>query len=185
MLKGKKLLWMLLVLVVPVAYGGFAMTDGLEQTAHQDYTRKGPTNAWDKKINKATKRFKLVLGGEAVLDNETGLVWEKSPETTPRNWSDAISYAYNKTLGGRKGWRLPTVEELASLADPALSNPALPKGHPFTNVQSDTYWSSTTFVGNTNGAWTVYFYTGGVSVFNKSSNIYAWCVRGGYGYDGM
>ena len=43
------------------------------------------------------------------------------------------------TVGGTKGWRLPSVAELASLVDPANSNPALPTGHPFSNVQSPFY----------------------------------------------
>ena len=40
-------------------------------------------------------------------------------------------YAYNKNVGGRGGWRLPTVEELRSLIDLRRAIPALPSGHPF------------------------------------------------------
>lgn len=32
---------------------------------------------------------------------------------------------------------MSTVEELRTLVDPTQSNPALPSGHPFSNVQSD------------------------------------------------
>ncbi|MFO0855715.1 MAG: DUF1566 domain-containing protein [Planctomycetia bacterium] len=126
-----------------------------------------------------------MLDGEGVLDKETGLVWEKSPDTTRRTWTNAIYYAYDKNVGGRKGWRLPTVEELASLVDPTRSNPALPSGHPFANVQSDYYWSSTTVVGGTSVAWNVHFYAGGVYYDDKTNNYYVWCVRGGHGYDGQ
>lgn len=138
--------------------------------------------AWSQKLP-ASKRFQLVLGETAVLDKETGLVWEKSPDTTTRTWTEAITYAYGKTVGGRKGWRLPTVEELASLVDPTQSNPALPNGHPFTNVMS-FYWSSTTLVGDTSGAWGVYFGEGAVDAHDKSDLYwYVWCVRGGHGHD--
>ena len=140
--------------------------------------------AWYQKLP-ASVRFKLVLGETAVLDKETGLVWEKSPDTTLRIWSDAVYYAYNKNVGGRGGWRLPTVEELRSLVDPTQSNPALPSGHPFINVQSDYYWSSTTSVSTTSSAWDVSFGNGGVDFGVKSNDYYVWCVRGGHGYDAL
>ena len=118
-----------------------------------------------------------------VLDKETGLVWEKSPDTLLRNWTTATDYCYNKALGGRKGWRFPTVEELASLVDPSMTNPALPSGHPFINVQSDNYWSATTYPGYTTTAWCVDFSNGYVNPNNNTLTNYAWCVRGGQGAD--
>ncbi len=138
--------------------------------------------AWSQKLP-VSARFQLVLNNAAVLDKETGLVWEKSPDTTLRTWNDAVYYAYSKNVGGRKGWRLPTVEELASLVDPTQSNPALPSGHPFTNVQSNRYWPSTTTVVDTGIVWDVDFSSGNVYSSVKSANNYVWCVRGGQGYD--
>ncbi|MCF6155725.1 MAG: DUF1566 domain-containing protein [Candidatus Brocadia sp.] len=144
---------------------------------------------WSEKLD-AASRFVLVLDDEAIYDKETGLVWEKSPDTTRRTWADAILYAYRKTVGGRKGWRLPTVEELASLVDPTQTFPALflPGGHPFTNVQLDHYWSATIHANNTNFALTVSFQADFVSNDDRGSSDslhYVWCVRGGYGYDGQ
>ena len=138
--------------------------------------------AWYQKLP-ASDRFQLVLDDAAVLDKETGLVWEQSPDTTTQIWSTAIYYAYNKNVGGRGGWRLPTIEELRSLVDPTQSNPALPSGHPFTNVQSDYYWSSTTNVNPTSNAWYVGFYNGNVNTANKGGSFYVWYVRGGHGHD--
>ncbi|MCR4320424.1 MAG: DUF1566 domain-containing protein, partial [Candidatus Brocadiaceae bacterium] len=140
--------------------------------------------AWYQKLP-ASERFQLVLDNAAVLDKETGLVWEKSPDTTTRTWTSAIAYAYAKNVGNRKGWRLPTVEELASLVDPTQNNPALPSGHPFTNVQSLQYWSASTFAGNTSNAWYVHFLNGDALNFNKLVGNYVWCVRGGHGHDGQ
>lgn len=139
--------------------------------------------AWSQ-ILPSNERFELVLNDEAVLDKETGLVWERSPDTTLRAWSAAIGYAFRKTVGGRKGWRLPTISELASLIDPAQSNLALPNGYPFLNVQSGPYWSSTTHANNPDNAWRVNFADGDVYNYNKTnSEYYAWCVRGGQGHD--
>ena len=64
----------------------------------------------------ASERFELVMGGQAVLDKETGLVWEQSPDGTfylPGTIALEGSCTA-KTVGGRKGWRAPTTEELGA-----------------------------------------------------------------------
>jgi len=115
----------------------------------------------------------------------TGLVWDKSPNNTKlRDWVNACSYCYAREVGNRKGWRLPTVEELASLVDTSNNSPALPTDHPFTNVMSYNYWSSTTLADSTGYAWLVSFFDGAVFSDDKNNDYYVWCVRGGYGHDG-
>ena len=133
---------------------------------------------WSQKLP-AAQRFVIVLDGAAVLDKETGLVWEKIPDTTLRSWYDAGDYCYDKNVGGRKGWRLPTIAELASLVDPTQTNPAMPSGHPFQNVQSDDYWSSTELADDPAGTWYVYMSTGLANVGSKLGSHLVWAVRGG------
>jgi hypothetical protein len=98
------------------------------------------------------------------------------------NWYDARNYSYNKYLSGRMGWRLPTIEELASLVDPGEGPPTLPAGHPFINVPSRC-WSSSSY--DSTNAWYVNFNEGLVSPHDKFQigDFYVWCVRGGQGYD--
>ena len=183
----KRWLWLLTALVIPVGYAGIAITGNLEPTSAPGSTMRTLEElqpAWSKKITDASKRFETVLDGAAVLDKETGLVWEASPDATRRTWSEAVNYAYQKEVGGRKGWRLPTIEELASLVDTSVSgSPQLPSGHPFTNVQSDGCWSSTADVGDASYAWGVGFDGGDVYNLDKSGSNYVWCVRGGHGHD--
>lgn len=140
---------------------------------------------WSQKITDSAARFELVLDGAGVLDKETGLVWEQSPRSeTIGSWYAACSHCYQKEIGERKGWRLPTVEELASLVDTTNINPALPTGHPFNNVQSIYYWSSTTGASYPDSAWRVGLHYGYVYDINKSyDSYYVWCVRGGHGHD--
>jgi hypothetical protein len=145
---------------------------------------------WSQRLA-ASDRFELVLGYfenlhmvyYAVLDKETGLVWDKSPDAYGMSWTAACGHCYRREVGGRKGWRLPTIEELASLVDTSQSNPTLPAGHPFIGVQSDFYWSSSTYAGGTSHGWGVLFNGGLVSYYDKSDHYYVWCVRGGYGHD--
>jgi hypothetical protein len=125
------------------------------------------------------------MNDQAVLDKETGLVWERSPDTSTYEWVPAQFRCNTLTLGNRKGWRLPTVQDLASLVDPSVPfpGPTLPAGHPFINVQSPIYWSATTFADLTIYAWVVVFDVGGVDRVNKSSYNFVWCMRGGQGVD--
>ena len=144
---------------------------------------------WDDQINN-TGRFKVLseFGNAAVFDKETGLVWDQSPNTTTRTWVNALTHCYQREVGNRKGWRLPTIEELASLVDNSNSRPALPTGHPFTltSAQEDgSYWSATTNAGNTAFAWFVDLGVGDVFTSDKTGVIFVWCVRGGQGIDGL
>src|SRR5687767_4175279 len=58
---------------------------------------------WDHQ-NNGPARFKVLsdFNGEAVLDRETGLVWEQSPSATTRTWVDAYSHCNVETVGNRK-----------------------------------------------------------------------------------
>jgi hypothetical protein len=131
-------------------------------------------------------------GGAAVLDRETGLVWERSPDATPRTWLQAISDCANREVGGRIGWHLPMLEQLATLVDRTGTGVdgnnfrvRLPDGHPFQDVASARYWSATTRADDPTDAWHVNFFEG--SVFNsvgKADGNRVWCVRGGQSFDG-
>ena len=140
---------------------------------------------WGKKYSGAD-RFVSVLDGAAYCDKETGLVWEGSPEAgTHANWQAAISHCATLELDGRKGWSLPTREQLATLVDSSNSDPPLPTDHPFQNVQINNYWSATTVADTPDVAWAVGF---GLGLMNVSSKVNpgdnAWCVRGGQSFDG-
>ena len=143
------------------------------------------TPSWSQ-ILPASERFVLVMNGLAVLDKETGLVWKQSPSTQDYFWVHAKSYCYTLEVGSRKGWHLPTIEQLASLVDSTQPAPTLPSRHPFSNVQSGLYWSATASnsnwsvtasTSNPTGVWTVHFGSGDVYEGNKVGSYYAWCVR--------
>jgi hypothetical protein len=140
------------------------------------------TPSWDQTLPTSTRFIILSnFASAAVLDRETGLVWERSPETATVDWNSARSSCISKNVGGRKGWRLPAIAELTSLVDPT-QNPALPAGHPFTTVLSARYISASTSRINTPSAWGVDFGEFGngpvINLTKIDAEHRVWCVRG-------
>ncbi len=123
-----------------------------------------------------------------VTDNLTGLIWLKNANCFgTRNWTTALSDcntlasgACGLTDGSAAGqWRLPNRFEMESLLDLSKFNRALPTGHPFSGVQGNWYWTSTTFADGTSNAWGVSLFDGLVNGHNKTFTRYVWPVRGG------
>ena len=121
------------------------------------------------------KRF-INTGDGTISDVTMGLMWQQEtfPEQMP--WEIAINCCEILTLSGYKDWRLPTIQELFSLVDFNLFDPAI---DPVFDCLSSHYWSSTTYANYTNDAWHVNFYSGSVSNYDKSSSYYVRAVRGG------
>lgn len=146
-------------------------------------------------------------GDGTVTDQLTDLTWLQDANCFGTvTWSEALSAVkdLNSTLVGdgcanyvgfdHTDWRLANIEELKSLLDFGRSDPALPEGHPFSNVQSGSvwYWSSTTEIGEEapvgaggDEAWACSFLDGLDVGFPKTDLLAVWPVRGGVceGYD--
>ena len=125
--------------------------------------------------------------GAEVIDKRTGLVWARCSLGQSWNGStctgtasththeEALAQAQAANVGGASGWRLPTVKELASLADKGCRNPAI-DSTAFPNTPSSRYWASSPDVGDSDYAWYVsfnygYVYYGGFNL--RNSNDYA------------
>ena len=125
---------------------------------------------------------RFTVSGDCVIDNLTGLMWTKNANIpgTYITWQQALDYANVLSLCGYDDWRLPNRKELHSLTDFSRYNPALSSGHPFLNVQSVYYWSSTSYADGTDGGWIVDMWSAGVGAVSKSSTNYpVWSVRSG------
>ena len=71
-------------------------------------------------------------------------------------------------------WRLPTIEELATLIDYTRYEPA----SFLKDTVSGYYWSATTYAGSTDSVWVVYFGNGNqYGNGNKTNGNYVRCVR--------
>ena len=83
-----------------------------------------PEPAWDRKLAPADRFYVLTnWNNEAVLDKETGLVWERTPAQNG-SWSAARNLCAALTTGDRRGWRLPSFHELQSLIQPNVVPPS-------------------------------------------------------------
>jgi hypothetical protein len=163
--------------------------------AKAQITESGPyysLPSWDQTLPASTRFIVLSnFASAAVLDRETGLVWERTPSGTGGfDWGAAVDQCADASTGGRYGWRLPSAPELESLIDPTQHG--LPVGSPFILTGDGQYWSATTLAEGPTSAFFVGF-DGGV-VGNPGENVEAfpktassfdtaplsyWCVRGG------
>ncbi len=184
-----------LVLSLPVVLiAGFALVNSGESV----YAAGVPEDnnpSWAKKLP-TTTRF-IVLSewnNEAVLDRETGLVWARSPLPLTLSGDGAVFACAQDRTGNRMGWRVPSLHELASLADPTVPPPGpfLPPGHPFLNVSIPpsgglTFWTQTSWLQNPTFAFSVNLSSllpllgrcCGVQLSPKAALLSVWCVRSG------
>jgi hypothetical protein len=122
-----------------------------------------------------------------VTDNLTALIWLQDANCFGfQSWTNSLSDANGLASGacgltdGSVGgdWRLPNLRELQSLIDVGQSRPAMPVGHPFSGVQADYYWSSSSYADLPDGAWVVILHFGNANVDNKANTRHVWPVRG-------
>jgi hypothetical protein len=113
--------------------------------------------------------------------------YDSNPDTnggdpgTPGNGmnTEAFINAMNRAhFGGYSDWRLPTIRELAYLADTRSTNPSINSGY-FPNTVSSWYWSSSTSANYPYHAWGVGFRHGYDSYNYKYLYGYVRAVRGG------
>lgn len=127
----------------------------------------------------ATKQFReammkryVVTNLDVVIDNKTRLMWAKNSNIADKKmkWKEAMTWAQNLNHAGKTGWRLPTKEEWEEFDGRKIDNPV------FANyLYTNTYWTSSSYEGNTKSAWEAGGGTTRISL--KDSTCYAWPVR--------
>ncbi len=126
-------------------------------------------------------------GDGTVTDNLTALIWLKDADPFGEiKWAEALSKA-RKLASGAHGlsdestagqWRLPNIREMLSLIDYGRFDPILPAGHPFHNVKSAIYWTSTSLTPAAHLAWMMTLGIGPTVFDVKDSLNRGWPVRG-------
>ena len=169
----------LAAMTLPV--GAQSSKDRLEQILTLLTSLGDVSASWSRALP-ASDRFVVLadFNNEAVLDRNTGLVWELSPHITPRPVFSASYHCLNASVGGQKGWRLPNITELTSLVDPSVTTePTLPAGSPFEFDGAVFFWSGTLIQGFTDNYWSVNFRYGVIDDMDVGLNLSVLCVRGG------
>ena len=98
---------------------------------------------------------------DTVLDNSTGLVWERVVDPGNFNHAQAMSRCASlPTAGG--GWRSPSINELESLVDITEQSPAI-HSLTFPQTPATLFWSRNVQVQDMSQGWTVNFDNGSVA----------------------
>ena len=129
-------------------------------------------------------------GDGSVLDTGTNLVWQKCSRgqnndstctgtATKTTWSLALLHCKNLAIGSRT-WRLPNINELRALVNPAIYSSSIPyiSSTSFPSTVMDKYWTSTTVTGSSSLAFFVDFGNGGQATQNKVTAAFVRCVSG-------
>ena len=123
---------------------------------------------------------------EVAVDNDSGFIWVRNAGAAGgKVWTNATIYCSNLVYANYDDWRLPSVTndggsgDWKTLVDTNQANPALPSGHPFTNVPLGNYWwSSVELVADPDDAWNIYLSTGIEGFGSKTETFHVWPVRG-------
>lgn len=123
----------------------------------------------------------------SVLDKLTGLTWLRNADPFGEvAWEDGLqraralaSGAHGLNDSSRAGdWRMPNLRELLSMIDYGTSDPIIPAGHPFENVRSAIYWTSTSLTPAPFLGWMMTLGIGPTVFDLKASPSRVWPVRG-------
>ncbi len=120
---------------------------------------------------------KTISGEKVVIDKATGLMWHQSGSEDHMNWSDAKEWVRDlnrKAYAGYSDWRLPTLEEGASLLESGENPEGLYIDSRFSTKQK-WIWTGDSF--GSGLAWYVDFDNGDVDWVDADDDLYVRPVR--------
>ncbi len=185
-----KTLALLCSLALPAAAGAAGII-GLPRTGQTTSYATGDDGDLKEGVVWPAPRFADNTNGTQT-DTLTGLIWAKDAGTPTAascaggrtDWQGALDYVAclnSHAYLGFNDWRLPNIVEMESLFnDGAADSVAWLAGQGFNSVQT-YYWSSTTYAGSVDHAWSVVMWSAPqVSLFDAktATTYYAWPVRG-------
>lgn len=94
---------------------------------------------------------------DTVRDLGTGLTWQRAVPDSLLTFDAAQTYCAALSLGGKAGWRAPSLPELLTLIDERATEAPLIDRAAFPDTTSDAFWTSSYFGGAQGLSWQVYF----------------------------
>ena len=122
---------------------------------------------------------KAANGGPVIVDYATNSMWQPSGPKDPLPWRDAQEYIVRlnrEQAAGYAGWRLPTLEELASLLEPARQKSQLFLA-PVFGASHVWCWSADQAAAADKTAWYVSFSSGGIQQQGIANAAFVLAVR--------
>lgn len=124
-----------------------------------------------------TNTEQYTIEGETILDNLTGLIWQREASEGTFTLESAIDFCDNLDLAGISDWRLPHIQELRSIVDRTTSNPALDTTA-FSALDTEFFWSNTSVIGSSGFFnWAIVFATGFDNDVPNTNALRVRCVR--------
>ena len=117
------------------------------------------------------------IGIDTVIDNITGLEWQRQDDDTTRDFDEAWDYCAGLTLDSHSDWRLPSVKELLSIVDYGQSSAPRILTAVFTNTNIAPYSTASTLANSSGDMWYVSFGNGRVFITDTTNDLYVRCVR--------
>ena len=138
------------------------------------------------------------ISWSCVLDNVTGLLWENktnngnihdkdknylwggvtaSGYNHPNregpyysDWDELVIGSNSENFCGKSNWKVPSVNQLASLIHHGVSNPSIDTNY-FPNTIATWYWTSDPFIIDSSDAWNIIFTEGNINNSVKHVNL--------------
>jgi hypothetical protein len=169
-------------------YGTNGFTSNAVAMANTDNVTRcvrgnGPGEAADAFAKEPANHYAVAAG--EVTDNYTGLTWQQVYSPARMAWAAGPSYCAGLALNGHTGWRVPTLNELASTVNEALVGPAINRtAFPMTVFCGATTWFWAMEASKVGGvAWGLNYcdgFTGwnaASATWNTFPDAYVRCVR--------
>jgi hypothetical protein len=141
----------------------FAVTDAMQTTFYDaagnviDAPEPGNTLYGQDAQHQGLQPSYTDNGDGTVTDNNSGLVWQKTPPADKMTYDEAKAYVENLEIGGYTDWRLPTIKESFSIANlgGSLNVEDISKAVPYIDTEyfdffydknkpyTGSYWTST------------------------------------------
>ena len=166
-----------------VAFGNGNVNTDEKANAYYARCVRGEVESLEERFVRDTS----AAGFPVVTDNATGLVWQGCASGLTGDtcgtggevsvtWSEALAACEGLSWAGLDDWRLPSLDELHSIADNHVEVPAIDT-IAFPGTPSTTFWSSSSRAAYSSYAWAVRFDYGNAGNHPKSDSAYVRCVR--------
>lgn len=144
----------------------------IQSTPHVLLGKRKEWGFWGYSTIKNNYETKTVNGEKVVKDHATGLIWHQSGSSDTLTWSQAKEWLRNlnhQKYAGYGNWRLPTVEEAASLLEPSKQSDGL-YIHPVFDKKQEWIWTGDSY--DSRNSWSTDFSGGGVLTCNVEDGSY-------------